>query len=87
VFICTFSEYICHCADVSFSQEDIPYFWHKMVYAIYMCKLLMCYLNMWKIQNPSVVSQRHVLSDVECGFSHDCVSETIVYIVFGITQE
>lgn len=34
-------------------------------------------LNMWK-SCPSVVSQRHVLSDVECGFSvsDDCVSET-----------
>jgi len=50
-----------------------------MVYEIYMCKLLMCVLNMWKSQNPSVVSQKHVLSDVKCGFSHDCVSKTIVY--------
>jgi len=37
VFICTFSEYTCHGADISFSQEDIPYFWHKMVYEIYTC--------------------------------------------------
>ena len=81
VFICTFSEYTCHGADISFSQEDIRYFWHKMIYEIYTCKLLICDLNMWKGQNPSVVSQRHVLSDVECGFSHDCVSKTIVYIL------
>jgi sentrin-specific protease 1 len=41
VFACTFAEYICHGADISFTQEDIPYFRRKMVYEIYTCKLLM----------------------------------------------
>jgi len=41
VFACKFAEYICRAADISFTQEDIPYFRHKMVYEIYTCKLLM----------------------------------------------
>jgi sentrin-specific protease 1 len=40
VFTCTFAEYICHSADISVTQEEIPYFQRKMVYEIYPCKLL-----------------------------------------------
>jgi sentrin-specific protease 1 len=41
IFACTFAEYICHGADIPFTQQDIPYFWRKMVYEIYTCRLLM----------------------------------------------
>lgn len=41
VFACTYAEYICRGADISFTREDMPYFWHKMVNEIYTCKLLM----------------------------------------------
>jgi sentrin-specific protease 1 len=39
IFACIFAEYICHGADISFIQQDIPYFWCKMVYEIYTCKI------------------------------------------------
>jgi len=41
VFACTFVEYIGRGADISSTQEDIPYFWCKMVYENYTCRLLM----------------------------------------------
>ena len=41
MFACTFAEYICRGADISFTQQDMPYFRSKMVYEIYTCKLLM----------------------------------------------
>jgi hypothetical protein len=41
MFACTLAEYICSGADVSFTQQDMPYFRRKMAYEIYTCKLLM----------------------------------------------
>jgi len=41
MFACTFAEYLCRGADITFTQQDMPYFRRKMVYEIYTCKLLM----------------------------------------------
>jgi sentrin-specific protease 1 len=41
MFSCMYAEFICRNADITFTQEDMPYFRRKMVYEIYTCKLLM----------------------------------------------
>jgi len=41
MFACTFAEYICRGAGITFTQQDMPYFRRKMVYEIYTCQLLM----------------------------------------------
>ncbi|GFG37084.1 hypothetical protein Cfor_07923 [Coptotermes formosanus] len=41
MFACTFAEYICRDVDITFTQQEMPYFRRKMVYEIYTCKLLM----------------------------------------------
>lgn len=40
MFACTFAEYICRGAGITFTQQDMPYFRRKMVYEIYNCELL-----------------------------------------------
>ncbi|XP_063984234.1 sentrin-specific protease 1-like isoform X2 [Diachasmimorpha longicaudata] len=40
VFSCTFAEFICANRRITFSQDDMPYFRHKMVYEILKRKLL-----------------------------------------------
>lgn len=41
MFSCMYAEFICRNANITFTQEDMPYFRRKMVYEIYTCKLLM----------------------------------------------
>ncbi|OAD58865.1 Sentrin-specific protease 1 [Eufriesea mexicana] len=40
VFSCMFAEYICANKKITFTQQDMPYFRHKMVYEILKSKLL-----------------------------------------------
>ncbi|XP_069695143.1 sentrin-specific protease 1-like isoform X2 [Periplaneta americana] len=41
MFSCMYAEYICRDADITFTQQDMPYFRRKMVYEIFTRKLLL----------------------------------------------
>ncbi|XP_023708266.1 sentrin-specific protease 1 isoform X1 [Cryptotermes secundus] len=41
MFSCMYAEFLCRNANITFTQEDMPYFRRKMVYEIYTCKLLL----------------------------------------------
>lgn len=41
MFSCMYAEFLCRDANITFTQDDMPYFRRKMVYEIYTCKLLM----------------------------------------------